>query len=102
MTHKYEAFIYTVFSDSEMCKNEMESQGLSAPYGNWSADGKLCVVDLADSNGAVCTMSPSKPSYATETFPNWPKLSWEEARQLISHEASSEGGSDGWHFPEVI
>jgi len=76
------------------------SEGFSG--GNFSTDGSLVVGDKGDSLDCECIDHPVKPSYVTESMPNFPHLTHEEALQLVGYQAGSQGASDGWTWEDDI
>jgi hypothetical protein len=73
--------------------------------GRESEDGSLIVGDKKGRRGPFSNHTiPSKPQYVLDEevitgrtiFPNWPKLSWAEARKFVTYMTDTEGGSDGF------
>ena len=90
------SFTYTVYAMDATSISERESEGYVG--GNKSTDGLLFVCGKGDNVKPTQKTVPLKPSYVTESMPNWPYLSHTEAKQLISCKATTNGGSDGWFY----
>lgn len=89
-------YLYHVFIHDASGITELESYGFT--MGKVSTDGNLVVCDKQDDVEETITDEPSKPAYVVEDMTNWPHLSNEEAIQLVTYEATEQGGSDGYSF----
>jgi len=89
-------YTYTVWCTDATSNAEAVAAGYSET--NFSTDGLLCIADKCDNSEPTQTTVPTKPTYVVEEMPNFPYLSYTEARQLIAYEATSDGASDGWYY----
>jgi|TARA_Y100000310_G_scaffold311768_2_gene358364 hypothetical protein len=90
------SYTYTVYAMDATSVSECASAGF--PSGHKATNTNLVIVDRKDNAIPVQTTVPTKPSYVVESMSNWPYLTHTEALQLISYEATTSGGSDGWFY----
>jgi len=94
MSHN--TYTYTVWKTDATSLTERATAGY--PQGKTSTDGLLVVGDKRDNVEPSQTTVPTKPSYVTESMPNWPYLNHEEVLKFISYMATSSGAGDGYTF----
>ena len=74
---------YTVIKNITGTDGELSNHGFES--GRVNKDNTLMIVDKRDSVKETIANDfvPSKPGYVSESFPNWPHLNHDEARQLM-------------------
>jgi len=90
----HSSYTYTVWATDSTSLDEKDTAGY--PVGKISTDGNLVIAHNQCTSEPTQTTVPTKPSYVTESMPNWPYLSLTEANQLVSYMATTIGASDGF------
>lgn len=71
--------------------------------GNKSTDNSLIIGDKKDQILNNWINTPTLPSYILPSeVPNWPRLSHEEAHNVVNKQASAKFANDGWFFSEHL
>lgn len=87
---------YYLCKTDDTSRAEIESKG--GYIANCSTDGTLCMVDNQNGPEIVLSDPPSLPSYVVEVIADPQNMSHEEAKAVISYQATTQGASDGWWY----
>ncbi len=97
----YNNYVYTVIKAGATSEAFKTDNGY--PPSRKSTDETIEIVDKQDQVKLTLTkeLTPEKPLYVLEDFPEWPYLSHQEALTLVSYQASAKGESDGFREVKV-
>jgi len=87
---------YMAFQNTVKGKAGRDALGFSD--GAISEDGTIMVGDMGNHTKFTPVFPAKRPTYWPAPLP-FPKMSYEDIKELVSIKASAQGASDGFYFP---